>query len=420
MSTPIVSEAAVSADAITAVFDALAAQLGEVFPGSGVRGLGDEGLLAAVRGVEVVGRRVDALRVLLAAEVMERSPKGLGAGRLSARLGCRTPAELIARVTQVSEATASRRARLGMAVAARDSLTGEALPARFPAVAEAMAAGRLGEDAARVIVSELGAVEHRADPGDWVAAEAALVADAVGGFTADQTRVQALVWKTALDPDGVEVDAEEAMRHRTLVRVGCRGGVVRYRMELMPEISAKLEQAIAAVVSPRTSPVFLTDQEALQQGVPDERSSGQVRHDAFASLVDAATRSADIASMGGAAPTVLVRVDEHDLVAGRGAGWIDGVEDPVPMAAVTQFACAGGIQRLLTNTEGRILSLGSPERCFTPQQRRAIAARDGGCAIPGCRIPASWCEVHHVREHSQGGPTHTDNGVPLCAKRTIV
>ncbi|WP_460572313.1 HNH endonuclease signature motif containing protein [Humibacter soli] len=43
-----------------------------------------------------------------------------------------------------------------------------------------------------------------------------------------------------------------------------------------------------------------------------------------------------------------------------------------------------------------------------------MAARDGGCAIPGCRIPASWCEVHHVQEHSRGGPTHTDNGVTLC------
>jgi hypothetical protein len=145
----------------------------------------------------------------------------------------------------------------------------------------------------------------------------------------------------------------------------------------------------------------------------DERTSPQKRHDAFASLVDAAARSAEVASMGGAAPTVLVKVDERDLLEGRGAGWIDGVDEPIPMAAITQFACAGGIQKLLTKG-GRIVSLWSPERCFTPQQRRAIAARDGGCVIPGCRVPAGWCEVHHVLEHSRGGPTHTDNGVTLC------
>nr|WP_281069497.1 HNH endonuclease signature motif containing protein [Microbacterium amylolyticum] len=36
------------------------------------------------------------------------------------------------------------------------------------------------------------------------------------------------------------------------------------------------------------------------------------------------------------------------------------------------------------------------------------------CIIPGCPVPASQCEVHHVTEHSRGGPTHTDNGVLLC------
>src|SRR5690606_40612225 len=40
--------------------------------------------------------------------------------------------------------------------------------------------------------------------------------------------------------------------------------------------------------------------------------------------------------------------------------------------------------------------------------------RDRKCLIPGCGIPAEWCEIHHVTEHSRGGPTHTSNGVPLC------
>jgi hypothetical protein len=95
---------------------------------------------------------------------------------------------------------------------------------------------------------------------------------------------------------------------------------------------------------------------------------------------------------------------------------MDGVDEPIPMAAVTQFACAGGIQKLLLK-DGRIESLWSPERCFTPQQRKAIAARDRGCVIPGCRIPASWCEIHHVIEHSKGGPTETGNGVALRLSR---
>ncbi|MGA0568506.1 DUF222 domain-containing protein [Rathayibacter sp. KR2-224] len=397
---------------ITDVFEAISATLDEVLPAADVRSLSDAELLAATRAVEILGRKVDSLRAHCAGQITERSPKGLGTERLSARNGCRTPAELIARLTGSSEATACRRASLGQAVAVRGSLTGDVLPARFPAVAAALATGEIGEDAARIIVSTLAGVELRAEPADWETAEAELVASAVSGFTADQTRVQAAVWKVALDPDGVDTDAEEAMRRRALIRLGTRDGLVRYRMELMPEISGKLEQAIAAVVSPKSDPVFLDGDAHAERGL-DERTSPQKRHDAFASLIDAAARSAEVASMGGAAPTVLVTVDERDLAAGRGAGWIDGVDEPIPMAAITQFACAGGIQKLLIR-DGRIVSLWSPERCFTPQQRRAISVRDGGCVITGCRVPAGWCEVHHVLEHSRGGPTHTDNGVTLC------
>ena len=63
---------------------------------------------------------------------------------------------------------------------------------------------------------------------------------------------------------------------------------------------------------------------------------------------------------------------------------------------------------------GRIVRLGTEERLFNRHQRRAFALRDGACIIPGCGVPAGWCEVHHVTDHAKGGPTHTDNGVLLC------
>jgi hypothetical protein len=102
------------------------------------------------------------------------------------------------------------------------------------------------------------------------------------------------------------------------------------------------------------------------------------------------------------------------LETGTGAGWIDGVQNPVSIDTVKQFICTGGIQKVLFDRDGKIIALGSPERVFTPQQRRAITLRDGGCVIPGCQIPAGWCEIHHVQEHARGGPTHTDNGVLFC------
>jgi hypothetical protein len=68
----------------------------------------------------------------------------------------------------------------------------------------------------------------------------------------------------------------------------------------------------------------------------------------------------------------------------------------------------------MQNRDGRIIELGNLQRIFTSHQRRAIALRDGGCVIPGCTVPATWCEIHHVVEHAQGGHTHTDNGATLC------
>jgi hypothetical protein len=97
-----------------------------------------------------------------------------------------------------------------------------------------------------------------------------------------------------------------------------------------------------------------------------------------------------------------------------GVGFVEGVTAPVSLATVRQFICAGGIQTVTLNDAGRVISLGSEQRCFTGQQRRAITVRDGGCLIPGCGIPAAWCEIHHVAEAARGGPTHTDNGALLC------
>jgi len=75
---------AASTAALSDAFDALTAALGDLLPASDVHGLGDEALLTATRVVEVLGRKVDALRAHCAGEILERSPKGLGAGRLSA------------------------------------------------------------------------------------------------------------------------------------------------------------------------------------------------------------------------------------------------------------------------------------------------------------------------------------------------
>ena len=148
--------------------------------------------------------------------------------------------------------------------------------------------------------------------------------------------------------------------------------------------------------------------------IRDERTSAQQLHDILAAILDAAARCADSPELVGASPTVMVTVRAEDLTTGHGVGWIDGLEEPISMRAVKQFTCTGGTQTATITSKGRLIKLGSPERCFPTALRRAVMARDGGCIIPGCHVPAAWCEIHHVTPDHQGGPTHTDNGVAVC------
>ncbi|QDE34235.1 DUF222 domain-containing protein [Microbacterium foliorum] len=174
--------------------------------------------------------------------------------------------------------------------------------------------------------------------------------------------------------------------------------------------------------------------------VLDDRTAAQKRHDALTAALGIAARHKDMPTLGGASPVVVVTVDAKDLAthtahatgaafggaafgaAGGGAsgvsgngGWatIPGSGAHVPVSVAAQVACSGAIQRVLMD-EGRIIGIMTTDRVFTVHQRRAIIARDKECLIPGCHVPAPWCEIHHVTEHARGGPTHTDNGVPLC------
>jgi hypothetical protein len=382
----------------------------------------DDELLATAGTLEALGRLVDAHRAACAGEVAERSRVELGDARLSTRSGCRSAIELVERVTQVSAFEARRRIALGSATRARSGFSGEPIEAVFPAVAAALAAGDLGADAAGTIIRELERTHTVADPLALAAAERALVAEATGQgdgapvrCTADELRVQAQVWSTFLDQDGREPDDERAMRRRGFRLGRARDGLVAVTGELMPEVAAKLTRLFDAHLAPRSGGGFMTDEERLRiTEIGETRSADQQRHDVLAAAIDTAARSGEHPTIGGAAPTVLVSVRASDLAAGRGVAHADGVEPPISLRAARHMICTGGIQTVAFDDDGRIIALGSPERCFTPHQRRAITLRDGGCLIPGCSVPAAWCEIHHVTPAAVGGPTHPDNGVMLC------
>jgi 5-methylcytosine-specific restriction protein A len=63
---------------------------------------------------------------------------------------------------------------------------------------------------------------------------------------------------------------------------------------------------------------------------------------------------------------------------------------------------------------GQPLDVGRASRTVPDGLRRAVTARDRGCAHPGCTRPPSWCHIHHIHPWEHGGATALNNLVMLC------
>jgi hypothetical protein len=436
------TESATPLETLTRLDEVLGASVHDILEGAAVPMMTDAELIEFTRLTESLGRQIDALRITAAGEIDERSRTELGDERLSARTGCSTATDLVCRLTGVASTTARIRIRQGRAIAVRTTLTGEPRPAEFPTIREALVAGAIGVDSIAAITSVLSPLADRCDPAQLAAAEYELVAAATGNSpdgapacSADDTRNQAKVWELVLDPDGTLPDYERALRRRGITLGRERDGVIPISGGLLPDVAAQFIKLRDAQLNPRVEdrtgqpdadPAPLAGVAFRETGdacgtdspepdIPvDTRTQPQKLHDVFATILGVAARSAESPTLGGLPPTLLVTISADELHSDDGVGFVDGTDCTVPAFVARQTACCGGIQSLVIDRDGRIIELGSPNRTFSGQQRRAITARDGGCIIPGCQSPATWCEIHHVIPHAQGGPTHVDNGVPLC------
>lgn len=87
----------------------------------------------------------------------------------------------------------------------------------------------------------------------------------------------------------------------------------------------------------------------------------------------------------------------------------------IPPDVIMRLRCDVGITPITLTGQRQVLSVGRQQRQFRDSVRRAIIARDRGCAVPGCHMAASMCEIHHFDYWSRDGETSTDNGVLLCS-----
>ncbi len=87
-------------------------------------------------------------------------------------------------------------------------------------------------------------------------------------------------------------------------------------------------------------------------------------------------------------------------------------ELPVTAEQARRLACDARLIPAVLGSTGEILDLGREVRTATRAQRRALAARDGGCIM--CSRTVRWCQVHHINWWEHGGTTTLDNLCLLC------
>ncbi|WP_144876456.1 HNH endonuclease signature motif containing protein [Microbacterium sp. 1.5R] len=439
----------------------VASDLDAVLSGDALAGVSDVERLTVLQAAGAVLRRVEAVVVetLASTDTTE----------LAHSAGCRTPRELLQRALLLDGPSAGRVVKAVGAVARESSpVSGEWLPARWPALLDALLDGVIGVAGIVSATAPVEGIRDRIGTEERLTADAFLADAARGLRDGTETRDEesrdddgidagaieagsigpgvmpedlgrlAQQIALVLDPDGPEPDDQRALQRRGLEIGRLHQGLHRITGHLLPDAAAQLRLIVDAMLNPKVAggpphPSGVTfeasqmiDATAAQgddidpdpwnedpRAVIDPRTHTQKRHDAFAAALGIAARHEEMPSLGGAAPTLVVTVDAKDLVVNAGRAHLPGSDATIPTSAAAHRACAGVIQRVVVD-EGRIVGITVTDRVFTVHQRRAIVARDRECLIPGCHVPASWCEIHHVTEHARGGATATDNGVPLC------
>ena len=221
-------------------------------------------------------------------------------------------------------------------------------------------------------------------------------------LTIDEFTTAARQWKAYADPQGPAPD-DPAHNRLSIVPVG---GRFRLTGDLDALSGAALHKAVEDQVGRR----YRAEGE-------QERASTAPHARRAAALLDLVTAGAEhpVAGPVRSRPSVSIVVpfdaldadSQHRLLELPDGGWID-------RDTLRFLTCDATLTRVILGPEGRPLDVGREQRLPTAHQRRAVLARDGGCAVEGCDAAPWLCEIHHLEHWTDGGPTDLDNLAMVC------
>ena len=110
---------------------------------------------------------------------------------------------------------------------------------------------------------------------------------------------------------------------------------------------------------------------------------------------------------------LVVHLEEEHLH-DRVGGLLTDTGTVISTQQTRRLACDAGLLSFVHRGKSVPLDLGTRQRLFSRAQVIALSAIYQTCAADGCERPFAWCEIHHLKPFSEGGPTDLANAVPLC------
>jgi len=233
--------------------------------------------------------------------------------------------------------------------------------------------------------------------------------NAASSLTPDDLVTVARRWRSLADDQLAAVDAAAAHEQR-FFHVSKTFGGGRIDGFIDPTGAATVVRALDELVPPDPA------------GTPDPRPLSVRRADGLVMLAEQWLDAPERA--GRASSTLNLVIDVDTLLAQASRDACDARCDlddfgPVGRAIAERFACDAKVARIVMAGTSKVLDLGRSTRVVSPALRQAVLLRDGHCQRKGCRVPAKWCDVHHIVHWLHGGETNLDNLALLCRRHHV-
>ena len=151
--------------------------------------------------------------------------------------------------------------------------------------------------------------------------------------------------------------------------------------------------------------------------------TGHIDPDVLERLCAALLRTSTVAPHGAAVAPEQERAD-----AGRGARAARTARQMVIKAAADLLSGPGGLAsylrtRLAPGVVASVslpLDVGAVAETIPVHLRRAVTVRDRHCRWPGCDQPPAGCQPHHIIPRARGGPASLTNLILLCSFHPLI